>query len=57
MTILNSFCLTDQMKLEKKKYIVVVNIQTSYEIFIYVEGGIPDPNFKAGWAKKISARL
>ena len=26
----------------------VVNIQTLYEIFIYVEGGISDPNFEAG---------
>ena len=26
----------------------VVNIQTSYEIFIYVEDGISDPNLKAG---------
>ena len=27
---------------------IVVNIQTPYEIFIYVEGGISDPNLKAG---------
>ena len=26
----------------------VVNIQTPYEIFIYLEGGISDPNLKAG---------
>ena len=26
----------------------VVNIQIPYEIFIYVEGGISDPNFEAG---------
>ena len=26
----------------------VVNIQTPYEIFIYVEGGISYPNLKAG---------
>ena len=35
----------------------VVNIQTPYEIFIYVEGGISNPNLKAGWAERISARL
>ena len=26
----------------------VVNIQTPYEIFIYVKGGTSDPNFEAG---------
>ena len=26
----------------------VVNIQTPYEIIIYIEGGISDPNLKAG---------
>ena len=35
----------------------VVNIQTPYEIFICVEGGISNPNLKAGWAERISARL
>ena len=28
--------------------VTVVNIQIPYEIFIYVEGGISDPNFEAG---------
>ena len=31
-----------------KGLIAVVNIQTPYEIFIYVEGRISDPNLKAG---------
>ena len=32
----------------KARELDVVNIQTPYEIFIYVEGGISDPNLKAG---------
>ena len=39
------------------KDVTAVNIQTPYEIFIYVEGGISDPNLKAGQAERISARL
>ena len=29
-------------------YSYVVSIKTLYEIFIYVEGGISEPNLKAG---------
>ena len=35
----------------------VVNIQTLYEIFIYIEGGISNPNLRAGWAERIGVRL
>ena len=36
---------------------MIVNIQTPYDIFIYVEGGISDHHLKAGWAERISGRL
>ena len=36
------------LKWEEKIDIDVGNIQIPYEIFIYVEGGISDPNLEAG---------
>ena len=44
----------------KKMYIYVClcsKYTNSIQIFICVEGRISNPNLKAGWAERISARL
>ena len=40
--------MTLPLKIISQSINTVVNIQTPYEKFIYVEGGISDPNFEAG---------